>query len=398
MAVSLCVGVGWLRIVLLEQQLVLLVSVGIGVAGGPGGAGGGGRGRVRLRLQRRCQRCRCCRRLLKQQELERRARARALHHRAQWCASWDAACRVQSSIQRVQRVQRVLRVQRGGACSRVRACAERIESTEVQRSHGVSARGRKVYGGWSTHQQACTPRAILLERCVSHGGVDERARCAVRRAVEGGTAAVKRSQLPRQTRSRVRVMARGPQRAYRPARGGVAYRAPVAEREDVLQQGARQREQATARFGVVILADQMTRAGGVNLLGVAAQPWLARECDDAASGRGGRAEAPPSHLELAPSRVGAYRHGWQRSLHTISDVRDLRVSTEGAVINPTPHKFGERRADKNGIASPHLLASFLPQRVPSLVWCPAERITSPHPLASFAACGQSILPYRVPAD
>ena len=329
MAVSLCVGVGWLRIVLLEQQLVLLVSVGIGVAGGPGGAGGGGRGRVRLRLQRRCQRCRCCRRLLKQQELERRARARALHHRAQWCASWDAACRVQSSIQRVQRVQRVLRVQRGGACSRVRACAERIESTEVQRSHGVSARGRKVYGGWSTHQQACTPRAILLERCVSHGGVDERARCAVRRAVEGGTAAVKRSQLPRQTRSRVRVMARGPQRAYRPARGGVAYRAPVAEREDVLQQGARQREQATARFGVVILADQMTRAGGVNLLGVAAQPWLARECDDAASGRGGRAEAPPSHLELAPSRVGAYRHGWQRSLHTISDVRDLRVSRGG---------------------------------------------------------------------
>lgn len=327
MAVSLCVGVGWLRIVLLEQQLVLLVSVGIGVAGGPGGAGGGGRGRVRLRLQRRCQRCRCCRRLLKQQELERRARARALHHRAQWCASWDAAfeCRVQ----RVQRVQRVRRVQRGGACSRVRACAKRIESTEVQRSHGVSARGRKVYGGWSTHQQACTPRAILLERCVSHGGVDERARCAVRRAVEGGTAAVKRSQLPRQTRSRVRVMARGPQRAYRPARGGVAYRAPVAEREDVLQQGARQREQATARFGVVILADQMTRAGGVNLLGVAAQPWLARECDDAASGRGGRAEAPPSHLELAPSRVGAYRHGWQRSLHTISDVRDLRVSTRG---------------------------------------------------------------------
>ena len=142
-------------------------------------------------------------------------------------------------------------------------------------------------------------------------------------------------------------MARGPQRAYRPARGGVAYRAPVAEREDVLQQGARQREQATARFGFVILADQMTRAGGVNLLGVAAQPWLARECDDAASGRGGRAEAPPSHLELAPSRVGAYRHGWQRSLHTISDVRDLRVSTEGAVINPTHHKFGERRADKN---------------------------------------------------
>jgi hypothetical protein len=216
--------------------------------------------------------------------------------------------RVECRVQRVQRVQRVLRVQRGGACSRVRACAERIESTEVQRSHGVSARGRKVYGGWSTHQQACTPRAILLERCVSHGGVDERARCAVRRAVEGGTAAVKRSQLPRQTRSRVRVMARGPQRACRPARGGVAYRAPIAEREDVLQQGARQREQATARFGVVILADQMTRAGGVNLLGVAAQPWLARECDDAASGRGGRAEAPPSHLELAPSRVGAYRH------------------------------------------------------------------------------------------
>lgn len=90
----------------------------------------------------------------------------------------------------------------------------------------------------------------------------------------------------------------------------MAHRAPVAKREEVLQHGARQREQATAQLGVVILADQVTRTDAlVDLMGVSAHPCVDRE-GEKGRGRGGRAETPPSHLELAPSRVGAQRHGW----------------------------------------------------------------------------------------
>ena len=89
----------------------------------------------------------------------------------------------------------------------------------------------------------------------------------------------------------------------------MAHRAPVAKRKEVLQHGARQREQATAQLGIVILADQVTRIDALDLLGVSAHPCVDRE-GDTGRGRGGRAEAPPSHLELAPSRVGAQSHGW----------------------------------------------------------------------------------------